>query len=65
MVFDVIGHNHSDYKIITFVLKSLKRKICRTKTEVIGLIFALTSTTDGIRRYTAQPFRLQYKNLVL
>ena len=25
----------------------------------MGLIFALTSTTDGDRRYTAQPFRLQ------
>jgi hypothetical protein len=30
----------------------------RTNTLVIGLTFALTSTTDGVRRYTAQSFRL-------
>ena len=33
--------------------------------QIIGLIFALTSTTDGIRRNTAQPFRLQDKNFDL
>jgi hypothetical protein len=27
------------------------------------LIFALTSTTDGVRRNTAQPFGLQEKTL--
>jgi hypothetical protein len=29
------------------------------------LIFALTSTTDAVRRNTAQPFKLQDQNFVL
>ena len=36
----------------------MKRKFFRTKTLVFGLNFALTSTTDNVRRNTAQPFRL-------
>jgi hypothetical protein len=58
MVFDVIQHNLSDCKIKTLFSKVLKRNFFRTKTFVFGFIFALTSTTDGIRRNTAQPFRL-------
>ena len=62
MEFDVIQHNLSGCMIINFVLYE---NCFEKKTLVIGLIFALTSTTDGIRRNTAQPFRLQDKNLVL
>ena len=36
----------------------MKRKFFRTKTLVIGLIFALTTTIDGVRRNTAQPLGL-------
>ena len=45
--------------------KVLKRNFFRTKTYVIGFILALTSTSDGIRRNTAQSLRLQDKNFVL
>ena len=65
MVFDVIQHNLSDCKIKTLFCKVLKRNFFRTETLVMGLNFALTSTTNGIRRYTAQTFRLQDKNFVL
>ena len=63
MVFDVIQHNLSDCKIKILFCEVLKRNTFRTKTSVIGLIFALTSTTDGVRRNTAQPFRLQDNKL--
>ena len=59
MLFDVIQLNLLGCKIKTLFCKVLKRNVFRTKTFVIGLIFALTSTIDAVRRYTAQPFRLE------
>ena len=59
MEFDLIQHNLSGCKIKTLFCKVLKRNFFRTKTLVIGLVFGLTSTTDGVRRKTAQSFRLQ------
>ena len=64
MVFDLIQLNLSDCKIKTLFKKVLKRTFLRTKTQVIGFIFALTSTTDSIRRNTTQPIRLQDKTFV-
>jgi hypothetical protein len=65
MIFYVIQLNLSGCEIKTLYGKVLKRNYFRTKTQEIGSIFALTATTDGVRRNTAQTFRLLDKNFVL